>query len=132
MLVSVVRVAALLALLAFAATACGSSHPRAQATTTTTAAASKRCTKEAAALAKINADIAALQHAKKGAESDHATDTFLLDVATAPISNLQRNRLIDHAAAAVSTKCPQCFQAMESERPIPAIAHVGNTGCGHS
>ena len=119
-----VRVAALLVFLVLAVTACGSSsHANPPATTTT-----KVCRARAAAIAKINADIAALQQAAKGDATDKATDRFLLDVDTAPISNLLRNRLIDHAAATVTTKCPQCFQAMEAERPIPAIAH-GDTGC---
>lgn len=122
-----VRVAALLALVALAVTACGSSAPSKRAATTTT----KVCKARAAAIAKLDADIAALQRAAKGTASDRATDTFLLDVAKAPISNLLRNRLIDHAAAAVTAKCPQCFQAMEAERPIPAIAE-GDNGCGRS
>ena len=50
-------------------------------------------------------------------------DRFLHDVATAPIPNLTRNRLIDHAASAIVGACQQCFQALEAERPIPAIAH---------
>jgi hypothetical protein len=31
--------------------------------------------------------------------------------------------VIDHAAAIVAGSCQQCFQALEAERPIPAIAH---------
>ena len=120
-----VRVAALLCVVTLAVTACGSSTRHATPATTAT---SKKCRDERAAIAKVNAAVAALQQAKKGPATDKATDHFLLVVATAPISNLQRNRLIDHAAAAVATKCPQCFQALESERPIPAIAH-GDTGC---
>lgn len=120
-----VRVAALLCFVALAVTACGSSSSNQAAATTTKP---KVCKARVAAVAKINADIAALQHAAKGAAADKATDKFLLDVATAPISNLLRNRLIDHAAAAVATKCPECFTAMESERPIPAIAE-GDNGC---
>jgi hypothetical protein len=57
-----------------------------------------------------------------------ATDRFLNDVALAPISNLQRNRLIDHAMAAVGTHCEQCFQAFESARPIPSI-RAGDSKC---
>lgn len=122
-----VRLTVLCALLVLTAAACGSaSHP-----TQAAAAKAKTCTARAASIAKIHADIAALQKASTDSAVNHATDRFLLDVDTAPISNLLRNRLIDHAAAAVTTKCPQCFQAMEAERPIPAIAH-GDTGCGSS
>ena len=80
------------------------------------------------ALAKLDRDVSALRAAKAGSATDAAVDRFLLDVATAPISNLQRNRLIDHAAAAVSAKCPQCFLALESARPIPSI-RAGDSGC---
>jgi hypothetical protein len=50
-------------------------------------------------------------------------------VLTAPIGNLARNRMIDHAAAIVAPVCQQCFQALEAERPIPAIAHGDSGKC---
>jgi hypothetical protein len=50
-------------------------------------------------------------------------------VATAPVDNLVRNRMIDHAAAIVSPVCEQCFQALEAARPIPALRY-GDAGCG--
>lgn len=87
------------------------------------------------ALAKLDRDLAALEAAGKvpvkskllgGPAINHATDRFLLDVAQAPISNLMRNRLIDHAARFVLANCQQCFQALEAERPIPSIAHDGH------
>jgi hypothetical protein len=73
-------------------------------------------------MAKLTADIAAI----RGAQSDQAalnrtTDRFLLDVATAPITNLKRNRMIDHAVGALGGECEQCFQALEAARPIPNI-----------
>jgi hypothetical protein len=55
---------------------------------------------------------------------DRETDRFLHDVQTAPVDNLVRNRMIDHAAAIVAPVCQQCFQALEAERPIPSIAHA--------
>ena len=67
------------------------------------------------------------------AAASRLTDRFLQDVDTAPINNLTRNRMIDHAAAAVSALCPQCFQALEADRPIPAIAQAGaGAGCSAS
>ena len=86
---------------------------------------------------RIGADIRAIARAanlptkdtlKGNRAINRATDAFLYDVETAPIGNLQRNRLIDHAAAALGGSCTQCFQALEAERPIPAIAQ-GNAGC---
>jgi hypothetical protein len=113
-----------------ALTACGaSSRPAArQATTTTTAGSAKQCRKQAIALTRINRDLTAMQRASTEATMSTLTDQFLLHVSTAPLTNLQRNRLIDHAAAAVSIKCPQCFQALEAERPIPAI-RAGDLKC---
>ena len=101
--------------------------------------AAKHCTspKAAAALRKLQADTraikaAALLPAKNtltgNAAVSHATDRFLLDVDTAPIDNLTRNRLIDHAAAALVGSCAQCFQALEAERPIITIAHTAHHG----
>ena len=106
-----------------ALTACGSGDGDGVAVTV-----AKQCPAAERSLARIAADIAALRVAKAGHQTDAVTDRFLLHVDTAPISNLQRNRLIDHAAAAVATKCPQCFQALESARPIPAI-RAGDARC---
>jgi hypothetical protein len=96
-----------------------------------------RSPKQAQALARLNTDLAAIRRAaalpvtdalKGGPEINRATDRFLHDVQTAPVGNLQRNRLIDHAAALLLGSCSQCFQALEAERPIPSIAH-GDLGC---
>jgi hypothetical protein len=74
------------------------------------------------AIAKLNADIAALRRARGNeAATNRTTDRFLLDVATAPITNLKRNRMIDHAVGALGGECEQCFQALEAARPIPNI-----------
>jgi hypothetical protein len=93
--------------------------------------------KEQAALARLQVDLTAIKHAaalpapdplKGNPAINRAIDRFLLDVDTAPIDNLQRNRMIDHAAALLVGTCQQCFQALEADRPIPSIAH-GDTGC---
>lgn len=92
------------------------------------------CVKKAraASIAKLGRDIAGLRLASKqpatsallgGPAANKATDRFLYDLVTAPITNLSRNRLIDHAAAAIAGACQQCFQALEAARPIPAMAH---------
>jgi hypothetical protein len=85
------------------------------------AAARKQCVSPKA-IAKLDADIAALRRARgREAAINRATDRFLLDVAPAPITNLKRNRLIDHAVGALGGECEQCFQALEAARPIPNI-----------
>jgi hypothetical protein len=95
------------------------------------------CPNQQRALVKINRDIAALRQAAKLPTKDTlignhainvATDKFLRDVALAPITNLQRNRLIDHAMAALVGSCQQCFQAFEAARPIPSI-RAGDLKC---
>jgi len=91
----------------------------------------------AAALRKLTHDAAAIRTAanlptkdtlKGNAAINRATDRFLLDEETAPISNVQRNRAIDHAAAALVGTCGQCFQALEADRPIIGIAKNAHTG----
>ena len=139
------RAAAALALLALTLTACGAHGSSAPPAPTTRPAAGAEpeaakpgaCKNQAAALAKIHRDIAALRAAYKLPVKDEllgnhainvATDTFLNDVQLAPISNLQRNRLTDLAMSAIGTHCQQCFQALEANRPIPAI-RAGQIGC---
>jgi hypothetical protein len=51
------------------------------------------------------------------------TGRFLDDLQRSKLSLLDQNRALDHAAAAVAGSCDQCFQMIEAERPIPAIAH---------
>ncbi len=85
-----------------------------------------------AALAQAADDVAAMKRAAakspgkslKGTRVERkATARFLERLKTSPLDNLTQNRLIDHAAAAVSFTCEQCFQQPEANRPIPAIAH---------
>jgi hypothetical protein len=128
--------------LGLAASGCGGgSHGSTAAATTARAHAGGSACRPAAkarALAKIDADLAALRRAAAkpsrntlagGPAVNRATDRFLLDVGTAPLSNIVRNRLIDHAAAALVGSCQQCFQALEASRPIPAIAQGDRGAC---
>jgi hypothetical protein len=73
------------------------------------------------ALTRLDHDVSAIRNATSSAAVNHATDRFLNDVFTEPIDNLTRNRMIDHAAAALAGRCPQCFQALEADRPIITI-----------
>jgi hypothetical protein len=50
------------------------------------------------------------------------TAKFIEDLQQSVLSPKGRNRMIDHAAAAVATSCDQCFQMLEAVRPIPQIA----------
>ena|SRR5215210_1646690 len=85
-----------------------------------------------AALARAARDVAAMKRAAAAAPARslkgtpavrRATARFLDHLKASPLENLTQNRLIDHAAAAVSFACEQCFQQLEANRPIPAIAH---------
>jgi hypothetical protein len=106
-----------------------------------TRTAARGCTDARAArdLARLRADvaaihIAALRPTKNTLDGNpavnRATDRFLADEGRAHVSLLVKNRLIDHAAAALVGSCQQCFQALEAGRPIPAISHAG--ACGSS
>jgi hypothetical protein len=91
------------------------------------------------ALTRLEADLRSIKRAaalpvhdslKGNAPVNRATDAYLQDVALAPLDNLVRNRMIDHAAALLTGSCEQCFQALEAERPIVAIEHAHNgTAC---
>lgn len=119
--------------LAFAAVGCGGGHSASRSTTTATTT-SCRTAATARAEARLRTDVAAIRRASRLKTRDSfkgnpainaATDRFLLDVARAPIALLAKNRFIDRAAGALEGECAQCFQALEAERPIPAIAHGG-------
>lgn len=122
-----------LALSVLALAACGST------TAQTAPPSSTTCTSPKAALAlrELAHDTAAIRAAanlpgadalKGNAAINRATDRFLTDVETAPIDNIARNRLIDHAAAALVGACGQCFQALEAERPVVWIAKGAHSG----
>lgn len=115
---------ALVACAALCLTACGSAKQAAAPPPR------KQCPKAARALARLQADIEAMRKAartptKDTLQGNHAinvaTDRFLNDVALAPIGNLKRNRLIDHAMGTLSGSCEQCFQALEAARPVVNI-----------
>jgi hypothetical protein len=125
----VIRATTLLAAVVVLAGCGGTAKPK--------AAPKPQCPAATRALARIDRDLAALRAAAKLPTKDRrtgnhainvATDRFLEDVAVAPISNLRRNRLIDHAMAALGGRCEQCFLAFESARPIPAIRQ-GDVKC---
>jgi hypothetical protein len=52
-----------------------------------------------------------------------ATGRFLDDLQLSKLTLLEQNRALDHAASAVAGSCDQCFQMIEANRPIPALAH---------
>jgi hypothetical protein len=123
----VLRGAAVLVLLPLCLAACGGGSK----------SSAKACPNQQRALVKISRDLVSLREAAKLPTKDRlignhainvATDKFLNDVALAPITNLQRNRLIDHAMAALIGNCQQCFQAFEAARPIPSI-RAGDLKC---
>jgi hypothetical protein len=85
-----------------------------------------------AALARAADDVAAMKRAAakspgkslNGTPAEQkATARFLEHLKNSPLDNLTQNRLIDHAAASIAFTCEQCFQQLEANRPIPAIAH---------
>jgi hypothetical protein len=93
------------------------------------------------ALAQLQADLREIKRAaaipvhdslKGGPAINRATDRFLRDVELAPLDNLVRNRLIDHAAALLLGACDQCFQALEAERPIISIEHKHDGAACHA
>jgi hypothetical protein len=119
----VIRVLFLLACAALCLTACGSGHHAAAPPP------KNRCVSPRA-IAKLDADIAAMRRAAAlptkntllgNPAINRATDRFLNDVSLAHITNLKRNRMIDHAAGTLAGACEQCFQALEAARPIPNI-----------
>ena len=50
------------------------------------------------------------------------TTSFLVDLKRSKVDIVSQNRIIDHAAAIAAPVCDQCWQMLEAERPIPAIA----------
>jgi hypothetical protein len=115
--------------------ACGSgSHHSSVARSTTRGCTDPRAARD---LARLRVDVAAIRAAARKPAKDtlngnpavnRATDRFLLDEGRAHVSLLVKNRMIDHAAAALVGACQQCFQALEAERPIPSISHAGRCG----
>jgi hypothetical protein len=52
-----------------------------------------------------------------------ATGRYLDDLTTSRLGGIRVNRLIDLGASVVAAYCGQCFQMLEANRPIPALAH---------
>ena len=82
-------------------------------------------------LAVLASDIHAIRreapHAKTGSRMGTPrlqllTTRFLTDLKTSGVDILSQNRIIDHAAGVAAPVCDQCWQMLEAERPIPAIA----------
>jgi hypothetical protein len=61
------------------------------------------------------------------AATNKALDRFMLDIGNEALSAVERNRFIDHAAAAVGPHCYLCFQTLEYNRPLAAGAKLA---CG--
>jgi hypothetical protein len=70
------------------------------------------------------ASAAAPRKSLQGTPAVRASTTRFIDhEQRATLDNLVKNRVIDHAAAAVAPACEQCFQQLEAIRPIVDIAH---------
>jgi hypothetical protein len=115
----VIRSVAIIGCAVLCLTACGAATKH----TTTTCASAK-------ADAKLRVDIVAMHRAAQlptkntllgDSAINHATDRFLNDVEVLHVSNLDRNRMIDHAIGTLGGTCEQCFQALEAARPIPNL-----------
>jgi hypothetical protein len=133
-----VRAAAGLLVVACAAVlaGCGGSGRHASGpppATSITSPSSCRLTKVTARqLAKAQHDLATLRtvasHQKRytelgSSEMQLATGRYLDDLTTSKLGGIRVNRLIDLGASVVSAYCGQCFQMLEANRPIPALAH---------
>ena len=82
-------------------------------------------------LAVLASDIHAIRreapHAKTGSlmgtpRLQRLTTRFLIDLKRSGVDIVSQNRIIDHAAGVAAPVCDQCWQMLEAERPIPAIA----------
>jgi hypothetical protein len=62
---------------------------------------------------------------KTHARASALTDRFLLAEASSGLPVYTRNRMVDHAIAAVTAICDDCFQALEAARPIAGSFHCG-------
>jgi hypothetical protein len=94
---------------------------------------SKVVAKREAQRKRLNADLVRLRRAtatvkgytQNGNDAlNAALDRFLLDVANETLSAHERSTYIDHAAAIVSPRCNNCFQALEANRPTGAAAKL--------
>jgi hypothetical protein len=118
-------------LFALLAAGCGGSSHAQPTTTHAARARSPEARRHVRDYARLYADIRAMR--AEAAKVRHGsllgtaglrrtTGKFIEDVEQSSLSPKARNRMIDHAAAAVATSCEQCFQMLEAIRPIPEIA----------
>jgi hypothetical protein len=135
MLVGVLR-ALLVVLCAAALAGCGSEARKASApppaTSITSPSACKLTPATKRQLARAQRDLAKLRavagrqkrYTELGtSEMQLATGRYLDDLTTSKLGGIRVNRLIDLGASVVSAYCGQCFQMLEANRPIPALAH---------
>jgi hypothetical protein len=119
------------------AAGCGGGGGAAQRSTTTarvaatTAGATHSSSRAARDYRRLYADVRAMHGAAATVKRSsllgtpalrRTTASFLDYLETSALTLKGKNRMIDHAAAAVAPVCEQCFQMLEAARPIPQIA----------
>jgi hypothetical protein len=119
------------------AAGCGETHTGARTGTTTVRAttsaapASHTSSRAARDYRRLFVDVRAMRAAAAKVhrssllgtrELRRTTSAFIEDLETSSLTLKGKNRMIDHAAAAVAPVCEQCFQMLEAVRPIPQIA----------
>jgi thiamine biosynthesis lipoprotein ApbE len=129
-----VKAAVLVALAAaLVAAGCGGkAHVAQTAPSSTTSTTLQRCNPAAKLnpaqrrkARRIEAILAAMRRAETHDRASMLTDRFLLAEAGSGLPVYARNRMIDHAIAAVTAICEDCFQALEAARPIAGTFHCG-------
>ena len=112
----------------------GSKHPAVTPARTTVTAAKARTPLVRQLIRdyrKLGADVRAMRAAAAPVNKEtlkgtpalmRTTNRFIDDLDKSHLSLKSKNRMIDHAAAAVATTCGQCFQQLEAIRPIVQIA----------
>jgi cytochrome c556 len=116
---------------ALLATGCGGGHVVQPTTTQARHARSAEARRYVRDYARLWADVRAMK--AEAAKVRHGsllgtpglrrtTAKFIEDLERSSLGPKARNRMIDHAAAAVAASCEQCFQMLEAIRPIPQIA----------
>lgn len=117
--------------LALLAGGCGGGSAATTSAATTARSTTAACTSAAKVrrhVARVPHELAAVRRAARTgshAATSRATDRLLLDLGYLP--PVRRNRVIDEAAAAVTSVCEDCFQALEAMRPIPSLKYGSGT-----
>jgi hypothetical protein len=92
--------------------------------------------RQRAELRRLQADVAAMRRAAAPVKARTlvgtpatraATDRFIRHVDASTLPLFVKSRLIDHAAAAVSRACEQCFQWLEADRPVAGGAKLAQS-----